>query len=134
MLSQECQHELRTYWLPHLSQKGLNRLIELLEQNSPLLIHGSFARTIPMGCLATHAGWNHTATCHLQSDAGIVWLGKVAGLNPAHSCIIREWDASCHSNWQIRADLLQELKEYREQSAVPSPVSAKAENFVACEV
>src|SRR5262249_29409038 len=62
MLSQECVHELRSAWLPNLTDDGLDHLIDLLEKNSPLLIHGCFTRAVPMGCLATHAGWHHPRT------------------------------------------------------------------------
>src|SRR5262245_12338848 len=52
MLSPEFLHELHTTWLPNMTDAGVNRLIDLLEKNSPLLIHGSFTRAVPMGCLA----------------------------------------------------------------------------------
>ena len=57
---------------------SLERLIEMLEKNSPLLIHGCFTKAIPMGCLATHVAWNHPRTCHLTLDAGISWLHRYA--------------------------------------------------------
>lgn len=113
MLSPDCIRELRTAWLPNLTPQGLDRLIELLEQGSPLLIHGSFTRAVPMGCLATHAAWNHPRTAHLTLEAGVTWLNCVAGLNPATSYVIREWDRCSASNWEVRADLLAELKNYR---------------------
>jgi hypothetical protein len=113
MLSQDCVRELHTSWLPNLTDEGLDRLIDLLEKGSPLLIHGSFTRVIPMGCLATHAAWHHPRTCHLTLDAGIIWLNRVAGLNPATSHVIREWDRSGAQNWEIRADLLAVFKEAR---------------------
>ena len=53
MLSSECLGELRAAWLPNITNAGLNRLVELLEKGSPLLIHGCFTRALPMGCLAT---------------------------------------------------------------------------------
>ena len=92
MLSQNCIHELRSAWLPNITDAGLNRLIDLLEKASPLLIHGCFTRAVPMGCLATQVAWNHPRTAHLTSDAGITWLHRVAGLNPATSSVLREWD------------------------------------------
>src|SRR5581483_6836885 len=92
MLSRECVNELHSSWLPNLTDAGLRRLVELLEKGSPLLIHGSFSRAVPMGCLATHAAWHHPATAHLTQDAGINWLHCVAQLNPATSQVIREWD------------------------------------------
>ena len=113
MLSQECDRELRSAWLPNLTDEGLERLIDLLEKGSPLLIHGSFTRVVPMGCLATHAAWHHPCTRHLTLDAGITWLNRVAGLNPATSHVIREWDRCAASNWEIRAELLAAFKEER---------------------
>ncbi|MCI0460139.1 MAG: hypothetical protein L0Z62_24570 [Gemmataceae bacterium] len=113
MLSQECVRELNTSWLPNLTDEGLDRLIDLLEKGSPLLIHGSFTRVVPMGCLATHAAWHHPRTCHLTLDAGITWLNRVAGLNPATSHVIREWDRCGAQNWEMRADLLTLFKEAR---------------------
>ncbi len=113
MLSQDCLRELRTTWLPNMTEMGLERLIDLLEKGSPLLIHGSFSRAFPVGCLATHVAWNHPATAHLTLDAGICWLNNVAGLNPASSHVIREWDQAMESNWEVRAELLKEIKEHR---------------------
>src|SRR5277367_3130622 len=101
MLSNECLRELRTNWLPNMTDAGVERLVDLLEKGSPLLIHGSFSRAFPMGCLATHVAWNHPATAHLTLDAGICWLSHVAGLNPASSRLIREWDQAMECNWEI---------------------------------
>jgi hypothetical protein len=113
MLSQECLHELRSSWLPNMSDTGLDRVIELLEKSSPLLIHGCFTRSVPMGCLATHVAWNHPRTAHLTLDAGITWLHHVAGLNPATSFVIREWDRRGARDWTIRADLLEVFRADR---------------------
>src|SRR5436309_3003948 len=85
MLSTECLNELRSSWLPHVTDPGLDRLTELLQKGSPLLVHGCFTKAVPMGCLATHIGWSHPRTCHLTLEAGISWLSRVAGLNPATS-------------------------------------------------
>jgi hypothetical protein len=118
MLSSFALRELQTKWLPNLSDQGLDRLIELLETGSPLLIHGCFTKATPMGCLATHAGWHHPRTAHLTSDAGIFWLTRVAGLNPATSQMIREWDCGAPDAWQIRselADILRNERKLREQ-------------------
>ena len=119
MLSPECVHELRSSWLPNITTEGLDHLIDLLEKGSPLLIHGCFTRTVPMGCLATHAAWHHPRTAHLTLDAGITWLHRVAELNPATSHVIREWDERGPKDWQLRADLLNEFRaeiELRGQS------------------
>jgi hypothetical protein len=113
MLSQECILELQTSWLPNITDKGLDRLIDLLEKGSPLLIHGSFTRAVPMGCLATQVAWNHPRTAHMTLDAGICWLNRVAGLNPATSLIIREWDRCGAADYEVRADLLAQFKEER---------------------
>src|SRR5262245_46595122 len=114
MLSQECLHELQSSWLPHITDAGLDRLIDMLEKSSPLLIHGCFTRSIPMGCLATHAAWNHPRTAHLTTDAGIMWLHTVAGLNPATSQVIREWDRRGARDFTMRAELLEVFRAERE--------------------
>jgi hypothetical protein len=111
MLSPECLHELRTAWLPHITSAGLDRLVELLEKGSPLLIHGCFSKAVPMGCLATHVAWNHPRTAHLNVEAGINWLHHVAHLNPATSLVIREWDRRGAQDWEMRADLLAALRD-----------------------
>src|SRR3954449_4523733 len=121
MLSQECVRELRASWLPNITEEGLSRLIDLLEKGSPLLIHGSFTRVVPMGCLATHVAWNHPRTAHLTLDAGISWLHRVACLNPATSHVIREWDRCGAANWEVRAELLAVFKEHRQQLVAEQP-------------
>jgi len=121
MLSHECVCELRSQWLPNITNPGLDRLIDLLEKGSPLLIHGCFTRTVPMGCLATHAAWNHPRTAHLTLDAGITWLHRVAGLNPATSHVIRAWDTCGSQNWEVRTSLLAVLKEERLRRQTPAP-------------
>lgn len=115
MLSQECLRELRSSWMPNLTDAGLARLIELLEKGSPLLINGGFTRTIPMGCLASHAAWNHPHTAHMTVDAGINWLCQVAGLNPATSHVIREWDSTDVRSWDLRSELLFLFKEEQQR-------------------
>ncbi len=129
MLSPECLHELRTAWLPNLTDAGLNRLLELLEKGSPLLIHGCFTKAIPMGCLATHAAWHHPRTCHLTQEAGINWLHRVAGLNPATSLVVREWDRRGMYDLDLRAELIQIFRQERKvrrkaQRAERQPVVA----------
>jgi hypothetical protein len=114
MLSQEMVHELRSSWLPNLTDSGLDRLIELLEQGSPLLVHGCFTRAIPQGCLATHAAWHHPRTAHLTVNAGITWLHRVAALNPATSHVIREWDRHGCRDFEFRLEILRHLKEERQ--------------------
>ena len=114
MLPPECVHELQTAWLPNLTDAALDRLIDLLEKASPLLISGCFTRAVPMGCLATHAGWHHPRTAHLTQDAGICWLHQVAGLNPATSHVIREWDLRGSHDWTVRGDFLAALREGRQ--------------------
>src|SRR5260221_12173230 len=128
MLSQECRREFQTSWLPHISDAGRQRLIELLEKASPLLIHGSFTRVLPMGCLATHIAWNHPQTAHLTMDAGICWLNRVAGLNPATSHVIREWDRVGENDHELREELLEVFRAYRAQGGTaPAPVNRVAE-------
>lgn len=98
--------EFEACWMPHITDAGLERLIELLGKGSPLLIHGAFTRSVPMGCLATHIAWNHPRTCRLQHEAGVVWLTKVAGLNPATSSVILAWDRDGVGDFELRSTLL----------------------------
>jgi hypothetical protein len=114
MLTTECRGELRAAWLPNITDAGLERLIGLLETGSPLLVHGCFTRAVPMGCLATHVAWNHPETSHLTLDAGITWLHRVAGLNPATSEVLRAWDLQGIHDLDLRADLLHELRAERD--------------------
>jgi len=121
MLSPDCLQELRTAWLPNITDAGLDRLLELLEKGSPLLIHGCFSRAVPMGCLATHVAWNHPRTAHFNVEAGINWLHHVAGLNPATSHVIREWDRRGAHDFEMRSELvgvfLRERDERRQSQA-----------------
>ena len=103
--------EFRTGWLPHVTDEGLARLTDLLEKASPLLIHGAFTRAVPMGCLATHVAWNHPATRHLQQDAGVMWLCRVAKLNPATSAVILAWDRGGTADYELRTGLLAACRE-----------------------
>jgi hypothetical protein len=130
MLSPECLGELRSAWLPNMTDAGLGRIIELLEKGSPLLIHGCFTRAIPMGCLASHVAWNHPRTAHLTVDAGITWLHHLAGLNPATSFLLREWDRRGAQDLELRADLLQVLRQELEDRQA---LEATADEGVAVE-
>src|SRR4051794_559551 len=114
MLSTEFVRELRESWLPHVSPAGLDRVIDLLEKGSPLLLSGRFTEALPRGCLATHIGWHHPAVAHRTIDAGILWLTRVAGLNPATSHVIREWDRRCPQDWTFRGELLALLRAERD--------------------
>lgn len=113
MLSAGCVRELETSWFPNLTDSGLDRLIELLETGSPLLVHGCFTKAMPMGCLATHAAWHHPQTCHLTHDAGIMWLTRIAGLNPATSLVVLEWDTRGSTDLAFRDDLLAAFRAER---------------------
>ena len=130
MLPPECLDELRSAWLPHTTDAGLDRLIELLERASPLLIHGCFTRAVPMGCLATHVAWNHPRTAHLTVDAGITWLHRVAGLNPATSHVLREWDRRGVRDLELRNALVgvlaaeRQARQARRRAAARAPVPA----------
>ncbi|HEY2787395.1 MAG TPA: hypothetical protein VGJ05_20735 [Fimbriiglobus sp.] len=103
--------EFRTRWLPHASDTGLTRLVELLQHASPFLVHGAFERCAPTGCLATHLAWHHPVTADLTEDAGVTWLSRVAGLNPATSCVVQEWDRSGIHDWSLRSELLRLCRE-----------------------
>jgi hypothetical protein len=132
MLSSECLNELQSAWLPNMTKEGLDHLIELLEKGSPLLVHGCFTRSVPMGCLASHVGWHHPSTEHLTLDAGITWLHRVAGLNPATSHVIREWDRRGAADFSMRCDLLAVLKEFRRgcQTVTRTPAQVHTPDLV----
>jgi hypothetical protein len=126
MLNPDCLDELRQAWLPNLTDPGLARLVELLESGSPLLIHGCFTRAVPMGCLASHAAWHHPCTAHLTQDAGINWLHRVAGLNPATSLVLREWDRRGARDLTLRGDLFVVLrKEQQERRSRPATTAGR---------
>ncbi len=125
MLSPECLGELRSAWLPNITDAGLDRLIELLEKRSPLLIHGCFTRAVPMGCLATHVAWHHPRTRHLTLDAGITWLHHVAGLNPATSRVLCEWDLRGVHDRLLLADLLAFFRRARDSRRTEVPTSER---------
>ena len=121
MLSAECARNCASAWLPNLTDAGLDRIIDMLEKGSPFLIHGCFTKTTPMGCLASHAAWHHPRTSHLTQDAGITWLHHVAGLNPATSHVLREWDRRGANDLDLRAELLSLFRGERHGAASPSP-------------
>ena len=124
--------EFETAWLPHVTDAGLTRLTELLAANSPLLIHGSFTRACAMGCLATHIAWHHPRTAHLNDDAGIQWLTRVAKLNPATSAVILAWDRS-GGEWATRAELLDaSRRELARRTDADEYDSAECEEAEAC--
>jgi hypothetical protein len=130
MLSPESVAELRSLWLPNITDAGLHRLIDLLEKGSPLLVHGCFTRALPMGCLATHAAWHHPRTAHLSVDAGISWLHGVARLNPATSHVIREWDCAGPQGLGVRFELLWLFKEERAARRQPGRAEAPVGELV----
>ena len=121
MVSTDFISELRARWLPNVSDIGLDRVIDLLEKGSPLLLSGRFTEAIPRGCLATHIGWHHPAVAHRTTDAGILWLTRVARLNPATSCVIREWDRNCPQDWTFRNELLALFQAEREARSAREP-------------
>src|SRR5262245_49692707 len=122
-----CLDELREKWFPNTTDEGLARVIQLLESGSPFLIHGAFTRAMPMGCLATHIAWHHPETAEFSLDAGILWLSRVAGLNPATSSVIQAWDRSGVYDWNLRSELLAACREElsrrcERQEAAPTPI------------
>ena len=125
MLSRQCLEELRSAWLPNITDPGLDRLIGLLQSGSPLLVHGCFTRVVPMGCLVTHAAWHHPRTAHLSQDAGISWLCRVAGLNPATSSVLREWDQCGPHSIELRGELLAFFREERNRRGTERPVPSR---------
>lgn len=113
-LTDEFVRELQDHWLPNVSDSGLDRLIELLEKGSPLLLHGRFTGALPMGCLASHIGWHHPAVRHRTGDAGILWLTRIARLNPATSRVIRVWDGATSQDYAFRGEFAALLKSARD--------------------
>ncbi len=130
MLTRHSVDELRSAWLPNVTDAGLDRLIDLLATGSPLLVHGCFTRAIPMGCLATHAAWHHPQTAHLTEDAGIRWLTAVARLNPATSQVLRAWDGCGPYGLEVRAELLELFREERCRRPADRPAAAPARETV----
>lgn len=116
--------EFRTRWLPHATDRGLERIVELLEAASPLLIHGAFTRCASQGCLATHLAWHHPTTEHLQTDAGVAWLTRVAKMNPATSAVLLEWDRCGVHNWALRDELISECRDELRRRAASEPSDA----------
>jgi hypothetical protein len=121
MASHNAVTEFRAAWLPHVTNDGLRRLIDLLGKGSPLLIHGAFTRSVPMGCLASHIAWNHPRTRQLQHEAGVVWLSKIAGLNPATSAVILAWDRVGSADLDLRADFYEACLDEQARRAVTTP-------------
>ena len=120
MCSSEWSREFGASWLPHLTDGGLSRLTELLADASPLLIHGTFTGVVPQGCPATHAGWHHPRTRHLTEDAGVVWLTRVANLNPATSAVVLAWDDQPARRWEVRAGMLGLCRAEGERRCAPA--------------
>lgn len=135
--------EFRAAWLPHVTDAGLARLEQLLDSASPLLIHGAFSRACAMGCLATHIAWHHPATRGLDDEAGVLWLTRVAGLNPATSRVILAWDRGGANDWTLRAELLRACRDeqrrrrergWTDAEGVGNNGGAPAGRTAACEV
>ena len=122
MLTDEPLAEFRSAWLPNITDGGLTRIIELLEKASPLLIHGTFTRVPPMGCLASHVAWNHPKTCRFEHEAGVMWLSRVAGLNPATSRVILAWDRHGTGDYALRSALLEACRDERTERRQTVPV------------
>lgn len=117
--------EFRTAWLPNVSDSGLSRLVGLLESGSPMLIRGAFTRAVPMGCLASHIAWNHPETRDLgDAEAGVLWLTRVAKLNPATSAVILAWDREGPLDRDLLAGLLTACRHEQDRRAVASDDSS----------
>jgi hypothetical protein len=125
--------EFRTAWLPNVSDTGLSRLVGLLESGSPLLIRGAFTKAVPMGCLASHIAWNHPETRRLgDADAGVLWLTRVARLNPATSAVILAWDREGPLDRDLVAGLLSACRDEQARRAA-DPADARLAACVAAD-
>jgi hypothetical protein len=124
MVSRHVIAEFRSVWLPNITDAGLTHLTKLLQESSPYLIHGTFSRCLPQGCLASHVAWHHPRTRHLDIEAGIAWLAKVAGLNPATSKVVLAWDELGRHDFALRSSLLQACRTEAETRAERCPVLA----------
>ena len=65
MLSRESVCELRALWLPNITDSGLDRLIDLLEKGSPLLVEGRLRLD----------QWDDKQTGQKRSKLGVVLEG-----------------------------------------------------------
>ena len=113
-LSMEARRELEQHWLPNLSDWGLARLADMLDRGDPMLIRHNWAAARAMGCLATHAGWNHEETEHLGDSAGREWLARVAGIPLCRSYVVRDWDfagSDPYRLWELRGELVRLFRE-----------------------
>ena len=66
-------------------------------------------------------------------EAGITWLHNIAGLNPATSHVIREWDrrgASDFTMFTMRADLLEVFRAEREARRNDPPTINRVRELV----
>ena len=102
----DCVSEFQQAWLPNITLAGLHRLAKLLDEQSPLLVHGTFTRAIPQGCVASHIAWNHPATQLYNEEAGVLWLTRIAKLNPATSKLILAWDDDGLQHRELSDNLL----------------------------
>ena len=101
MLNHECVRELEQSWLPNITDSGLERIIDLLRKDSPLLIHGCFTKAVPMG-----VAWRRTLpgiilSRNIARSMPAFIVSTTSHLNPATSLIIREWDARGRNNWDL---------------------------------
>ena len=102
MVSQQASaiQEFRDRWLPNATDEGLNELLELLDNESPMLMRRHWTTKtndvsdFAIGCLATHVAWHHPKTEHLHAAAGFEWLRQVVGLDTRAepSYVINAWD------------------------------------------
>jgi hypothetical protein len=130
MSTRSAIQEFSLAWLPQMTNKGITRLLELLESASPYLIHGRFGQSSLQGCLATHIAWNHPKTAFLRDEAGICWLTKIARLNPATSHLVVAWDEAGLANLELRFGLIEAC--YREQEDREYQFQDEFQELVAC--
>jgi hypothetical protein len=122
MLSDKAIHELKTAWLPNITDIGLEYLARLLETGSPYLIRRAWASDFAdhspefdiadaaIGCIATHAGWHHPATLRMHGNAGHTWLTTIAGVESEYSAVLQEWDGDAPVEAELAYILRQEQR------------------------
>jgi len=113
MLPQDCLANLNHAGCRTSPMPGSIASSNCWKKEVRFLIHGSFSRAMPIGCLATHIAWHHPATEQttlsrraMAQPRGRAQSGQLTG----HS----RMGSGQECNWEVRQDLLGVFKEHRE--------------------